>query len=129
MKKIVKDILVMILALSSITALFYVLFLSQPGIEVSCSSKSILGFRGIPPPLMSIVQPETCRVELIATIGDSSICDGNFSVLNFDKGVFPCERLTDHLNETVKIEAIFFDLNNQLIGSDKKDLLYTGILK
>lgn len=127
MKKAVKDVLIIVLAFAAIFAAWYVFFLSQPGIQVSCSEKSILGFKRVPPPLAAVVQPITCIVELTAIANGSILCNGSFSVLDIDKGVFPCKELDSHLNETIKIEANFSDANNQILGSDKKDLIYAGL--
>ena len=123
----ISGILIVILFTAFFFALWYVLpFLSQPGIQVSCSQKSILGFKRVPPPLMAIVQPEICRVELEAKSDNFILCSGKFSVLTTDTKVFPCPGLNDFLNKTIEINANFYNLNDTQIGTDSKVLTFEG---
>lgn len=130
MKKTSPSIIITIIIVAAVLfAIWYVLpYFSQPGIQVSCGQKQIIGFKRVPPPLMAVIQTEICRVKITATTGTEILCSTDkFSVFESDTGMFPCPKLKDYEGGKIKIEASFFDLNNMFIDGDTKTLTYEGI--
>ena len=115
----------MAVILAIVAAIFYV-FPTQPGIQVSCSQNSILGFKKVPPPLAAISQPEICRVEIIAISESAVLCSARFTVYTTDTQVFPCPTLEKFKNKDIQINAKFFDLNDIQTGTDTKLLTFEG---
>lgn len=106
----------------------YVFLFSQPGIEFSCDSKEIIGFKRVPPPAMAVVQPTICKVTFEAKIGSEVLCSGEKRpILNNERGVFECAKLNDHLNKMIEIKYTFFDEDeNPISGEKSKTIPYEG---
>jgi|UniRef100_A0A7C3WME7 hypothetical protein len=127
MKKKQSGTIVAIVIMAIIIGFLYVFMYTEPGIEVSCKELVINGFKKVPPPLLAIYQETYCQVEINAKVEQVTICSGKFNVTSFEKGVFPCAELRNNVNKTIYIEATFFNIQGQIIGSDKKTLKYEGI--
>ncbi len=127
-KKETSAILVIIIILiTGLGAVYYVLNETSPGIEVSCESKTILGFKKVPPSLLQVQQSEICEVEVIIKYEDVIICSKKTKILNDERGVIECKKLDEFLNKTVNIKATFFNDVEEVIKIDLKDLHYNGI--
>lgn len=116
----------LIAAIVLVLAIYFFFLGNQEGIEVSCSEKSIIGFRTVPPPLMSIYQPTICQVDINATVNGNIVCAGNkFQILNSEKGIFPCNEVRNVPNMSVMIQATFYDSDGvQQIGNDTKTIVF-----
>lgn len=119
--------ILIVVAILCLIGILYTASGSRVGIGVSCDKQKIINFRIVPPPFMSIAQPEICKVKIVAkSDAGEVICSKKVSILNFEKGVVPCNELKKHINEDIEINATFYDTSGNEIGEDFKILKYGG---
>ncbi|OQA68920.1 MAG: hypothetical protein BWY36_00165 [Candidatus Diapherotrites archaeon ADurb.Bin253] len=119
-----KSFLFILIGLALIIAIFYLLVYSGgKGVLVSCESKEIISIKDVPPPSMTMVQTEICKVNLtVETINSKLICNKKVGVFRTERNVISCSELKSYSGEKVVVNAFFYDLDNNLIGTDKKIL-------
>jgi len=119
-----KGLIILILVIAIFFGAYYGLFGGGEGISISCTEKTILGFQKVPPPLMSALQPQNCKVDYTTKIDDLIICKDT-QVITFERGVVPCYKLKEHVGRKVEINVTFYDpSNNEVLGTDFKELEY-----
>ncbi|MDD5700103.1 MAG: hypothetical protein PHH00_02835 [Candidatus Nanoarchaeia archaeon] len=119
-----KNIFGVILVVATFLALGYILLSpSGIGVLVSCNDYKIVEVRNMPPPLMSIYQPEFCRVNVtVSYLNNTPLCQGYGGIFNSEQGIIECDNLKNFKGLEVNVNARFFDLNNNFIKEDNKQL-------
>lgn len=113
-----------IVGLALLIAVFY-LFVSAggKGILVSCESNKVISIKDVPPPLMAMVQPRICEVNLtVKTLDGDLICEEQLGVFNTERNVLSCSGLDKHIGETVLVDAVFYDTEGNEKGNDRKNI-------
>lgn len=117
-------ILGIIIAIGFFIAIIYLIYSPKGvGVLVSCENNEIISIRNIPPPLQQMVQTEFCRVEITVTdLNNNLICEKHQGVFASERGIIECNGIKDFKGETVKINAKFFDTEDNLITEKNKEL-------
>jgi len=112
-----------LIGLAILLALIYLFFFSSGmGVLVSCDNQEIISIKKAPPPLMAMVQSPICIVNVTVYNNGITICNNFNTIYSSERGIIGCKNLKDFKGKEVRVEATFFNMDNNLTGRDKKNI-------